>query len=102
MASLATLFYLAALLLYIYGRTATTTGQRWSWWVGSLVSWLVALGCKEIAATLPLAVLLYEWYFFQDLDRGWLKRCSIYVGPVFAVLLIIVFASQGRNLLDWL
>ncbi len=77
MACLATLFYLAALLLYIYGRTATTTGQRWSWWVGSLASWLMALGCKEIAATLPLAVLLYEWYFFQDLDRGWLKRSSI-------------------------
>ena len=102
MASLATLFYLAALLGFIYGRTAVTGWGRWSWWFGSSISWLVALGCKEIAATLPFAIMLYEWYFFQNLDRGWLKRCSIYLGSVFALVAIVVVASRGSNLLEWL
>jgi len=32
------------------------------------------MGCKETSATLPFFLVLYEWYFFQDLSRDWLKR----------------------------
>jgi tetratricopeptide (TPR) repeat protein len=78
MTSLCTLFYLAALLLYIYGRETERPARPWAWWAGGLACWLLALGSKQIAATLPLVVLLYEWYFFQDLSTRWVKKNAKY------------------------
>jgi tetratricopeptide (TPR) repeat protein len=76
MTSLCALFFLAALLLYIYGRESARPARRWAWWAGGLASGLLALGSKEIAVTLPLIVLLYEWYFFQDLNPRWIKKTA--------------------------
>jgi tetratricopeptide (TPR) repeat protein len=85
MASLASLFYLLSLLLYILGRRGEPGARRWTLWGAALVSWLLALGSKEIAAVLPYAVLLTEWYFFQDLSRAWLRRWL----PLIAVLVLV-------------
>lgn len=94
MTCLATLFYLAALLCYVRGRVATQR-RRWRYWGGTTMCGLLAFGSKEIAGTLPLAILLYEWYFFQNLDRVWLKRVSRYVVPAFALLVAIVLLSPS-------
>lgn len=101
MTSLATMFYLAALLLYLYGRLSPANWQRWTFWAASLVMWFTSMGCKEIGAVLPLTILLYEWYFFQDLDLGWLKRCSVYVGSIAASLVIVALYYQAA-IANWL
>ncbi|MEO5658053.1 MAG: tetratricopeptide repeat protein [Nitrospiria bacterium] len=59
MTSLASLFYLLALIGYLKGRT-TEGARRWGWWAAALAAAAAALGSKEIAATLPLAVVLIE------------------------------------------
>ena len=59
MTSLASLFYLLALAAYLKGRT-TEGARRWAWWAAALGATAAALGSKEIAATLPLAVVLIE------------------------------------------
>lgn len=59
MTSLASLCYLLALAAYLKGRT-TEGAQRWAWWAAALGATTAALGSKEIAATLPLAVVLIE------------------------------------------
>ena len=56
------------------GLGAAGTGRRWALFAGCLASWVLALGSKEIAATLPIVLWLYEWYFVQELRRDWLKR----------------------------
>lgn len=61
MASLCALFYVSALLCYISGRDAQRTGVRVAWWGGAAICWLLALGTKQYAVTLPGAILLYEW-----------------------------------------
>lgn len=67
---------------------------------GCFASWILALGSKEIAATLPLIILLYEWYFFQDLRSDWLKRnWKVFFG-VFAILGLVVFVYMGGNPFD--
>ena len=98
MASMATMFYLLALVAYIYGRLATSSKPRIVWWILAMIAWALALGTKQIAATLPLVILLYEWYFFQDLRRAWLKRAAVYIGlPVLAcVILIGLFYLDGN------
>lgn len=63
MTSLCALFYIAGLLCYIYGREADNAQikSRVAWWIGAFACWLLALGTKQFAVTLPAAILLYEW-----------------------------------------
>ena len=73
MTNMCTMFCLLAMLLYILGRT-TTNKRKWFYFALATVHWIAALATKEIAATLPLLILMYEWFFFQDLKRRWLLR----------------------------
>ena len=100
MTTLCVLFVLAALLLYINARTAKSQRRCWALWTGSFVCWLLALGCKQIAATLPLAILLYEWYFFRDLSVAWVKKNA--TAGLLALVLsgVVAWAYLGNQPLD--
>ncbi|MDF1576852.1 MAG: tetratricopeptide repeat protein [Desulfobulbales bacterium] len=89
MTILAALFYLLSLLFYVYGRLAETRGKRWGFFAGAILFGFLALGSKEIAATLPVFVFLYEWFFFQDLDRTWLKKRLPLLGLALAAFLLL-------------
>jgi tetratricopeptide (TPR) repeat protein len=95
MNSLAAMFFLLSLLLYLKGRTAPKF--RAGYFGGCLLSGLLALGSKEIAATLPPLLFLYEWYFFQDLDRGWLKRKLPLLGVAAVIIIFFGWLYLGRN-----
>jgi len=66
MASLSAFFYLAALTAYLKLRLATGLRYKIGWGLGLGVGFLLALGTKENAITLPLALVLVEWIFFQN------------------------------------
>ena len=97
MNAMAAMFYLLALLLYISGRRSRQRARRWSLWAAGLSSWVLALGSKQIAITLPFIVLLYEWCFFQNLARNWLKRSAMVVLPLLVLLLILAFIYLGDD-----
>lgn len=98
MSSMATMFYLFAFVLYLNGRLCRKKQGRWILWTGSSIAWILALGTKEIAATLPLIVFLYEWYFFQDLSFKWLKGNIVYpLGLVLFLMLITQFWFEGMS-----
>ncbi len=78
MNSLAALFFLSAVCLYLAGRLAGRRMLSWSCFGGVVIAWGLALGSKQIAITLPAVLLLIEWFFFQDLDRAWLLRSVKY------------------------
>jgi tetratricopeptide (TPR) repeat protein len=84
MTSLATGFYLAALLLWLRAGEASRAGPRAALRGAALASALLALGSKEIAITLPFAVLLTQAWLVVDFDRRWLLRRA----PLVAVLLL--------------
>ena len=88
MNSMAALFYLLALLLYIKGRQSNSILPKISMMAGCLASGCLSLGCKENALTLPFIIFLYEWFFFQNLSRQWLRRWR-------AVLTCLVFLSAA-------
>jgi len=97
MNSMAAMFYILSLLLYVKGRLSLAQHKTtWLWFAGCVVAGLLSLGSKEMAATLPVFILLYEWYFFQDLSTAWLKRYLPYVIAVF-----MVFCLVGLWYLDW-
>jgi len=102
MTSLSTMFYLSALLLYILGRL--NTSKQKLLWVACFVSGLLALGSKQIAITLPVVILLYEWYFFRDLEGQWARRGAKYLIVLAVVLggisLIFLGTSPWQHLVD--
>lgn len=106
LASLATLFYLLSLFCYARGRLAfsaeaekTRAAARLRtvlYFVGSLLCALLAFRTKEITATLPLVVLLYEFSFF----KGSRRRNLLLAGGLvlFALGLAAAVLSAGRPL----
>lgn len=64
-ASLAAMFYLLSLALYINARLSSNA-LRFMFFAASLLSAVLAMKTKETAFTLPLIILLYEFMFFSD------------------------------------
>ena len=100
MNSMAVMFFFLSLLLYIHGRLHRTKWKRWALLIGCFLSWLMALGSKQIAATLPFVVVLYEWYFFQDLQKNWLARNIKYFVGLTLISSLLVFIYIGDSPLD--
>lgn len=97
MTSLAAMFFLFSLLLYLKFRTSPGR-RRHLHLAGSLLSGMLALGSKEIAATLPGLIFLYEWYFFQDLDQAWLKKKLPLLGLMAAALVVLSWLYLRQDL----
>jgi tetratricopeptide (TPR) repeat protein len=101
MTSLSTLFYLLALLCYARARLTPAGVRRAALQTGWVLAGILGLGTKEIAATLPAFLFLYEWYFFQKLDRPWLRRCLPVLAAIGLSMLLISLVFLGsRNPLD--
>ncbi len=100
MNSMAVMFYLLSLILYILARLTLIRWKRWIQWAGCLLCWILALGSKEIAATLPLVLLLYEWYFFQNLSKDRLKKNLIYLIGLVVLLGLAIYIFLGSNPID--
>ena len=67
MASMAGMFYLLSLVLYVKGRLSTGR-PRVLYFGGMVLSYLLGVFSKENVAILPLFIAVYEFYFFQELD----------------------------------
>ncbi|MBA4369482.1 MAG: hypothetical protein C0403_17790 [Desulfobacterium sp.] len=107
MTSMSALFYLLSMLLYANGRSLSLQGivkkgiregrRPYFYFFGSFVTGGLALCSKENAATLPFFIFLYEWFFFQNLDRKWLKQNRICFFWIFFLLLLFVILYMGEN-----
>ena len=93
---MAAMFYILSMWCYIRGRLSGST-MRWGFYLGCIVSGFLAVGSKEIAATLPVFIFLYEWYFFQNLDSSWIKRKIIPISAVFVIFVILSIIYLGAN-----
>jgi hypothetical protein len=86
LASLATLFYLLAIALYVKCRLCGALSSRSAvLYALALISAVLAMKTKETAFTLPVMVALYEVLFFGGSPR---KR-FLYVLPLVLTMLII-------------
>lgn len=96
LASLATFFYLAAVLLFAAFRrlefNQAPGGRKWAFYGLALFSGLLAMKTKESSFTLPLAICLYDLMFYPPPRRGRLR----YLLAVLALLALIP-ASLARG-----
>jgi tetratricopeptide (TPR) repeat protein len=110
--SLATLFYLLPIVTYIKGRLLSQSAESGAqgvkvkekkpvphalgpalFYLLSLVFAIAAMKTKEIAFTLPMVVVLYEFYFFKI---PWKKKL-LFLLPIMLTLIIIPLSLIGTN-----
>lgn len=86
MTSLATLFYLAGLLVFVLHRRGRLGGITATLLVSA--AFLLGMGSKEIVATLPFACLLIDLCFFPERHRQTLRLAGValIVGVALAML----------------
>ena len=104
LASLATLFYLLSLALYIKGRLWEGNGGKpvYFCYAGSILFAILGMLTKEIVFTLPFALVLYEFSFIKtdawkiDLkDRG--IQIPIIILGIFVALFFLNFSFSIFN-----
>jgi tetratricopeptide (TPR) repeat protein len=97
MNSMAGMFFLLSLYLYVRGRLGETTRVKVWFYSGSGVAGLLALGSKEIAGVLPIMLVLYEFYFLQGLDLHAVRRKWPWLIGILVIFLIIALVYLGPN-----
>ncbi|MBW1912349.1 MAG: tetratricopeptide repeat protein [Deltaproteobacteria bacterium] len=97
MNSMAAMFYIMSMLLYARARLAEEKRKKTALFAGCAVAALLALGSKPIAATLPVFIFLYEFYFFRNLDLSWLRRCFPLFACVLIILAVVAYIYLGDN-----
>ncbi|MBN2419477.1 MAG: tetratricopeptide repeat protein [Deltaproteobacteria bacterium] len=97
MNSMAAMFYLLSLTLYIKGRMSLTNTKKLILFGACLVSWIMALGTKQTAVTLPFIIFLYEWYFIRDLDYAWFRRQIPYLFGIMIFVFILGYIYFNGN-----
>lgn len=98
--SLATLFYLLAVWLYLKARVRLETGKSsrpaYIYFALSLVSTVLAMKTKEISFTIPFILLMFEALGLKDSRFG--RNRFVYLLPFAATLIIIPLSILGP---DW-
>lgn len=98
--SMATMFYLAAVISYLQARMHQMERGRlvsagsFLWFAASLLSALCAFNSKEIAYTLPLALLLVEGLCFK-LGRKKIISAALLVAAATAAILLKLGVGRG-------
>ena len=90
MTSMASMFYIMSIYFYAKGRLSQQIKKRsWAFFLGCVLTAILGFGCKEITATLPFFILLYEWFFFADLKPDWLKKNLPFIFTAFVIILLL-------------
>jgi Flp pilus assembly protein TadD len=100
MNSLAAMFYILSFLCYAQLRVHPQRRLKWALLSGCILAGMLALGTKENAATLPLFLLLYEWYFFRNLSLKWLKEHLALFAGLLLLMAIVALVFLGIDPLD--
>jgi hypothetical protein len=98
--SLATLFYLLSLIFFIKARQVNKQGKSFisplhlAYWCFAFFSGFLAMHTKEIAFTLPVVMILYEFFFIDDSLKSWKKRIIYFLPFVITLTIILIGLIQ--------
>ncbi len=92
MAQIAALFYILGMYAYIKGRFSSSPAKIITWFLLSVIFYVLALYSKSNAVMLPLSILLVEMIFFQNLGD---RKTQKYICTASIVIagFIILFGS---------
>jgi tetratricopeptide (TPR) repeat protein len=90
MASLSAMFSILSLLFYMKARMCPIRYKRFSWFAGAFLAFIFAIGSKENAGTLPIAVFFLEIIFFYSPTKASMK--TIFRAGISTICMIIIVA----------
>ncbi len=90
LASLAAMFYLLSIYFYVKTRITAILSARIFFSINCFLCFLLALGSKENAATLPLTLILLEMIFFQDWGQKKTRIIFFIISAGFIVLFLLI------------
>ena len=105
MTSLMVFFYILSLFLYAWARSrwqdnGRLTPTALASLVGCGLAGLFAVLSKENAGMLPIMILVYEWFFFQELRINLSKRQILWAIGITAVFIAISLLYLGADPLE--
>ena len=102
MTSMASWFYLLSLVLYIRARIYYDAGNptHFFLYAGSITAALLAMFTKEISVTLPLCILVIEYFFFSPCFKK-LYRKITYIWPMLLTIpgVIATYMLSNREMI---
>lgn len=100
MASMAALFYIMAMYFYIKARGAESSLKKTLFFLFCLAAAILAIGSKENAAMLPIALFLLELFLIQGIEKTNLKsNLLVLIALIFLPLLAVLFL-RGPSTFD--
>ncbi len=90
MTSIATLFYISSLVLYLYGRLARSSWQRHILLMSAAITAILAFLSKQNSFTLPVALLMVEFYFLSPGSLGRIVKAMKKSQWFFIILLTLL------------
>ncbi|MDZ7832227.1 MAG: tetratricopeptide repeat protein [Desulfobacterales bacterium] len=105
MTSLMVFFYILSLFLYAWGRsrwqdTGRLTPKAAAALFGCGLAGICAVISKQNAGMLPVMILAYEWFFFQDLRLSLSRKQVYWIIGVSAVFIAIALLYLGGDPLE--
>jgi len=101
MTSLAGMFYILGIYLYLKGKCSDSKGNRTLLFLAVFMSFALSLGSKENAVVFPLSLLLIELVFFKEqkqlFDRKVFSGAVIVIALSILVTVTLAFMFMERN-----
>ena len=98
--SMAAFFYLASLCLYVKSRllqvNKSSSGLSTFYYIGSLLTAIIAMFTKENAIILPLMILFYEFSFFKPKKNLNWKHLIPFLLTLFIIPLTMLLTKSNR------
>ena len=88
MTSMATLFYILSLCMYVKGRIRHIEHKKLVipiiYYVGAYICFVLAMWSKEIVYTLPIAMIMFELFFIRD------KEYKLYTKYIITAIILVI------------
>lgn len=93
MESIASLFYLVALIIFIKACQSKSARARLALYAGVLAAYILGFYSKEVVVTMPLVILLFDiWFFGNGRFHSAFERWPLYAG-LFALLIFFTVST---------
>jgi len=100
MNSMGAMFFIMAMLFYVKARLTSERVKKILFFVTSIIAGLFAFGSKQNTVTLPLFILLYEWYFFQDLRLKFSRQQLFWIATISCLFVFVLYLFLGTSPLN--
>ncbi len=77
--SLCAVFYILSVIFFIKANNCREKGKVWKYYAGSFIGFVLAIGSKEIAVSIPVMLFAYHCVFLKGGARVFIKKYSLFI-----------------------